>query len=79
MLVICFQNVTSETVVSRELYCVMGCNEALNSYYQKLRGEEIFVNTLTMLFLYVVFASSLKVYLRHFSITFKEHSLGVLL
>ncbi|KAG7298948.1 hypothetical protein JYU34_017414 [Plutella xylostella] len=30
-------NVTSETVVSRELYCVMGCNEALNSYYQKLR------------------------------------------
>ncbi|XP_063534702.1 proto-oncogene tyrosine-protein kinase ROS [Cydia strobilella] len=30
-------NVTSETVVSRELYCVMGCIEALNSYFQKLR------------------------------------------
>lgn len=32
------QNVTSETVFSRELYCVMGCNEALNTYFQKLRG-----------------------------------------
>ncbi|CAH0683153.1 unnamed protein product [Spodoptera exigua] len=31
------QNVTSETVFSRELYCVMGCNEALNTYFQKLR------------------------------------------
>ncbi|CAB3226870.1 unnamed protein product [Arctia plantaginis] len=30
-------NVTSETVFSRELYCVMGCNEALNTYFQKLR------------------------------------------
>ncbi|CAK1585368.1 unnamed protein product [Parnassius mnemosyne] len=30
-------NVTSETVFSRELYCVMGCNEALNTYYQKIR------------------------------------------
>ncbi|XP_049872297.1 proto-oncogene tyrosine-protein kinase ROS isoform X2 [Pectinophora gossypiella] len=30
-------NVTLETVVSRELYCVMGCNEALNTYFQKLR------------------------------------------
>lgn len=34
-----FQNVTSETVFSRELYCVMGCNEALNTYFQKLRGK----------------------------------------
>lgn len=33
------QNVTSDAVVSRELYCVMGCNEALNTYFQKLRGE----------------------------------------
>ncbi|KAI5646079.1 protein tyrosine kinase domain-containing protein [Phthorimaea operculella] len=30
-------NVTSDMVVSRELYCVMGCNEALNTYFQKLR------------------------------------------
>ncbi|XP_060801498.1 proto-oncogene tyrosine-protein kinase ROS isoform X2 [Amyelois transitella] len=30
-------NVTSETSISRELYCVMGCNEALNTYFQKLR------------------------------------------
>ncbi|KAM3965054.1 LOW QUALITY PROTEIN: receptor protein-tyrosine kinase sevenless [Aphomia sociella] len=30
-------NVTSETSFSRELYCVMGCNEALNTYFQKLR------------------------------------------
>ncbi|XP_072932674.1 proto-oncogene tyrosine-protein kinase ROS [Epargyreus clarus] len=30
-------NVTSETVFSRELYCVMGCNEALNTYFQKIR------------------------------------------
>ncbi|XP_026748879.2 proto-oncogene tyrosine-protein kinase ROS isoform X1 [Galleria mellonella] len=30
-------NVTSETTISRELYCVMGCNEALNTYFQKLR------------------------------------------
>ncbi|XP_039755125.1 proto-oncogene tyrosine-protein kinase ROS isoform X1 [Pararge aegeria] len=30
-------NVTSETVISRELYCVMGCNEALNTYLQKVR------------------------------------------
>ncbi|XP_045769581.1 proto-oncogene tyrosine-protein kinase ROS isoform X2 [Maniola jurtina] len=30
-------NVTSETVISRELYCVMGCNEALNMYLQKVR------------------------------------------
>ncbi|XP_028033617.1 proto-oncogene tyrosine-protein kinase ROS isoform X3 [Bombyx mandarina] len=30
-------NVTSETVFSRELYCVMGCNEALNTYFQQLR------------------------------------------
>ncbi|XP_045449564.1 proto-oncogene tyrosine-protein kinase ROS [Melitaea cinxia] len=30
-------NVTSETVFSRELYCVMGCNEALNAYFQNIR------------------------------------------
>ncbi|KAJ0183261.1 hypothetical protein K1T71_001237 [Dendrolimus kikuchii] len=30
-------NVTSETAYSRELYCVMGCNEALNTYFQQLR------------------------------------------
>ncbi|XP_041979738.1 proto-oncogene tyrosine-protein kinase ROS isoform X2 [Aricia agestis] len=30
-------NVTSETVISRELYCVMGCNEALNTYFQMIR------------------------------------------
>ncbi|XP_032516846.2 proto-oncogene tyrosine-protein kinase ROS isoform X1 [Danaus plexippus] len=30
-------NVTSEAVFSRELYCVMGCNEALNTYVQKVR------------------------------------------
>ncbi|XP_073955418.1 receptor protein-tyrosine kinase sevenless isoform X2 [Choristoneura fumiferana] len=30
-------NVSSETVFSRELYCVIGCNEALNTYFQKLR------------------------------------------
>ncbi|KAJ2951162.1 hypothetical protein O0L34_g5554 [Tuta absoluta] len=30
-------NVTSDMVVSRELYCVMGCNEALNTYFQKLK------------------------------------------
>ncbi|KAL0880126.1 hypothetical protein ABMA27_002609 [Loxostege sticticalis] len=30
-------NVTSESTFSRELYCVMGCNEALNTYFQKLR------------------------------------------
>lgn len=36
---ILFQNVTSETVFSRELYCVMGCNEALNAYFQNIRGK----------------------------------------
>ncbi|RVE41944.1 hypothetical protein evm_013412 [Chilo suppressalis] len=30
-------NVTSESTFSRELYCVMGCNEALNTYFQMLR------------------------------------------
>ena len=36
---ILFQNVTSEAVFSRELYCVMGCNEALNMYFQSIRGK----------------------------------------
>ncbi|CAK1555335.1 unnamed protein product [Leptosia nina] len=30
-------NVTSEGALSRELYCVMGCNEALNTYYQMIK------------------------------------------
>ncbi|XP_045523257.1 proto-oncogene tyrosine-protein kinase ROS isoform X2 [Pieris brassicae] len=30
-------NVTSETALSRELYCVMGCNEALNTYFQMIK------------------------------------------
>ncbi|XP_038214357.1 proto-oncogene tyrosine-protein kinase ROS [Zerene cesonia] len=30
-------NVTSEMALSRELYCVMGCNEALNTYFQMIR------------------------------------------
>ncbi|XP_050679139.1 proto-oncogene tyrosine-protein kinase ROS-like isoform X2 [Leptidea sinapis] len=30
-------NVTPEAALSRELYCVMGCNEALNTYFQMVR------------------------------------------
>ncbi|KOB74270.1 Tyrosine-protein kinase receptor, partial [Operophtera brumata] len=41
-------NVSSETVFSRELYCVMGCNEALNTYFQKLRADSLTATSLSL-------------------------------
>ena len=37
--VICLQNGTQELLLPRELYCVMGCNDAVNLYFQRLKGN----------------------------------------
>lgn len=34
-----FQNGTQELLLPKELYCVMGCNDAVNLYFQRLKGK----------------------------------------
>lgn len=33
------QNGTQELLLPKELYCVMGCNDAVNLYFQRLKGK----------------------------------------
>lgn len=34
----CSQNGTQELLPPKELYCVLGCHDALNRYFQQLKG-----------------------------------------
>lgn len=37
-----FQNGTQELLPLKELYCVMGCNDAVNRYFHELQGTVVY-------------------------------------
>jgi len=41
------QNGTQELLPPKELYCVLGCHDALNRYFQQLKGNCVSLETLT--------------------------------
>lgn len=55
------QNGTQELLPPKELYCVLGCHDALNRYFQRLKGT-IITKNITRLYRDIILSSLDNIY-----------------